>query len=61
MITCPYCEFLPCSDTILCMLYSKFKYDGKYWPHYPVCNKENCPLLHPELLGNMIWEKAPVV
>ena len=56
MITCPYYEFLPCSDTILCMLYSKFKIDGKYWANYPECNKKNCPLLHPELLGNLIWE-----
>ena len=56
MITCPYYEFLPCSDTILCMLYSKFKVDGKYWANYPECNRENCPLLHSELLGNMIWK-----
>ena len=26
------------------------------WANYPECNKENCPLLHPELLGDMIWE-----
>ena len=56
MITCPYYEFLSCSDTILCMLYSKFKIDGKYWVNYPECNKENCPFLHSELLGNMIWK-----
>lgn len=55
-ITCPYYEFLECSDTVLCMLYSKFKVDGKHWSNYPECNKENCPLLHPELLGDMIWE-----
>lgn len=55
MITCPYYEFLPCSDTILCMLYSKFKYDGMHWSNYPECCKENCPFLHPELLGDLIW------
>lgn len=42
MITCPYYEFLPCSDTILCMLYSRFEIDGKHWANYPDCNKENC-------------------
>jgi len=56
MITCPYYEFLSCSDTILCMLYSKFKIDGKYWANYPECNRENCPFLHSELLGTMIWK-----
>lgn len=40
----------------LCMLYCEFTINGKHWANYPDCNKENCPLLHPELLGNMIWE-----
>ena len=56
MIVCPYYEFLECSDTILCMLFSKFKIDGYYWANYPNCCKENCPLLHPEFLGELIWE-----
>lgn len=43
-------------ELILCMLYSRFEYNGLHWANYPDCNKENCPLLHPELLGNMIWE-----
>lgn len=56
MITCPYHELVPNSDLVLCMLYSNFRYDGRYWGNYPDCNKENCPLLHPELLGDIIWE-----
>ena len=41
----------------LCMIYSRFKYNGKHWANYPDCCEENCPFLHPELLGNLIWEK----
>lgn len=41
----------------LCMLYSKFKIDGRHWANYPDCKEENCPLMHPELLGNMICNR----
>lgn len=41
----------------LCDLYSHYKIKGKHWANYPDCKKDNCPLLHSELLGNLIWDK----
>ena len=43
-------------ELILCMLYSRFEIDRLHWANYPDCNKENCPFLHSELLGDIIWE-----
>lgn len=56
-MSCYFKTHLKHPELILCMLYSKFEIDGKHWANYPDCCKENCPLLHPELLGNMIWEE----
>ena len=40
-----------------CDAYSKSKRkDKKHWAHYPNCVPENCPLLHPELLGDAVLE-----
>ena len=55
-VICPYSDSFLSFDPVLCMLYSNFKIDGKSWAHFPSCDKKNCPFLHPELLGNMIWE-----
>ena len=41
-----------------CGAYSKSqRKDGFHWAHYPECKPENCPLLHPELLGDAILKK----
>lgn len=53
---CPYNVKVPDKEIHLCMLYCRYSIDGKHWSHYPDCKKENCPFLHPELLGDLIWE-----
>lgn len=40
----------------LCMLYCEFTINGHRWAHYPNCCERNCPFIHPELLGELIWE-----
>lgn len=36
---------------ICCGAYSKSKRkDGLHWSHYPICEIDNCPLMHPDLL-----------
>lgn len=40
-----------------CGLYSKHTIKGKHWAHYPKCNVDNCPLVHPELLGDAVRVK----
>lgn len=54
---CEHCESFQSSvtgkTTPCCMLYSKTKRaDGLHWAHYPECEPENCPKLHPELLDD---------
>ena len=39
-----------------CGFYSKHTIKGKHWAHYPECKPENCPLIHPELLGDAVLE-----
>lgn len=60
---CPFVLIFPDEPKIykgmrLCDLYSHYKINGKHWANYPNCKKENCPLLHPELLGNLIWTNS---
>lgn len=41
-----------------CMAYSCSKRpDGKFWAHFPNCLDENCPLKHPELLEEAIFDE----
>jgi hypothetical protein len=43
---------------LCCNAYYKSKRnDGKEWMHFPFCNKENCPLEHPELLEGATLRK----
>ena len=47
----------PLENKFLCGAYSKTRLpNGKIWAHYPVCENKNCPLLHPELLGDAILD-----
>ena len=49
----PFPSEPPFSGKVLCGAYSESKLpNGKLWAHYPVCRNENCPLKHPELLGD---------
>lgn len=49
----PFPSEHPFNGTVLCGAYSESKLpNGKLWAHYPVCRNENCPLKHPELLGD---------
>lgn len=58
MESCKYQMSIPSNDEILCCIYSKYRLpNGKIWAHYPVCENKNCPLLHPELLGDAILDK----
>lgn len=57
MESCKHQMPIPSNDEILCGIYSKYKLpNGKIWAHYPVCEDKNCPLLHPELLGDAILD-----
>ncbi len=55
-MNCYFRIYLNNPELVLCMLYSKYSIDGRHWANYPECCKDSCPLLHPELLGDMIWE-----
>lgn len=45
----------PLENKFLCGAYSKCKLpNGVVWAHYPECKDGNCPLEHPELLGDAI-------
>jgi len=47
----------PLDGKIHCDAYSQSKRkDGRHWGHYPECKEENCPLIHPELLGDAVLE-----
>lgn len=49
----PFPSEHPFNGTVLCGAYSESKLpNGKLWAHYPKCTSENCPLKHPELLGD---------
>ena len=57
MIECPFKIHLTNhQEMTLCMLYCKYTIDGRHWANYPDCNENNCPYLHAELLGNLIWK-----
>ena len=48
----------PMHCAIHCGAYSQSKRkDGLHWGHYPKCAIENCPVVHPELLGDAVLEK----
>lgn len=59
MESCKYELFFPkpLDGKIHCDAYSQSKRkDGRHWAHYPECASENCPLKHPELLGDAVLE-----
>ena len=41
-----------------CGFYSKHTIKGRHLAHYPECKEENCPLVHPELLGDAVLERS---
>lgn len=46
-------------NKILCGAYSKSKRKDKlHWAHYPHCKKENCPLVHKDLLQGATLERS---
>lgn len=57
MESCKHQMSIPSNDEILCGIYNKYRLsNGKIWAHYPVYENKNCPLLHPELLGDAILD-----
>ena len=47
----------PHDGKVHCNAYSHSKRkDGRHWAHFPECKEENCPLIHPELLGDAVLE-----
>lgn len=51
LVHCEYKFEIP-DVGICCGAYHKStRRDGKQWAHYPCCEAKNCPLIHPDLLG----------
>lgn len=55
MENCKYKLYNSVENKFLCGAYSKCKLpNGVVWAHYSECKDGNCPLEHPELLGDAI-------
>lgn len=51
MDNCNYKYNLPGVGKCCHKYYETEREDGKIWTHFPLCEEENCPIIHPELLS----------
>lgn len=51
-----YTNIVPGIGICCAAYYQSKRKDGLTWMHFPKCKEENCPLRHPELLGNATLE-----
>ena len=51
MNNCNYKYNLPSVGKCFHKYYETEREDGKIWTHFPLCEDENCPVVHPKLLS----------
>lgn len=56
MKDCKYNILIPNAGICCQAYYKSIRPDGKGWMHFPACDEQNCPLMHPELLEGAILE-----